>query len=120
LLAVGFVLGGLFVLSFQASSLSNQLAQMDNDPVVLFNSTSTYSRSIGFYSPESQQGIVCDVSRRDEVQISRSAYKYVDSTECRVVGGDLVEHWDDPEFRNFNVFERGQKLLQNQSNSTSE
>lgn len=114
--AIGFIVGGVTV-TFSGTSLSGELTREGSDPVVLFKTQpdSEFERTLAFYLPSRNESVACTISRRDEVQISRSTFKYVNSTDCTIVKGDLASQWDDPQFRNINIYERGQELLKNQS-----
>jgi len=168
LLALGFVLGGSFMLGFpQSSSGSTEVS---------FDQLNMSYRDIGLKT-ESGDRLECSVSRLNEVQISRNNYIYRNSSceswisvngstvtvpvradvlfdsddlrigfglgeqyvicdvsedmeektgdrsyvyngaDCTGFSGGLYGKWNDPEFENFNVHERGQELLQNQTGS---
>ena len=67
---------------------------------------------IGFDFDE--EYVVCDVSEEREEKTGESSYVYNDA-DCQGWSGSLYRKWNDPKFENFNVHERGQKLLRNQS-----
>jgi hypothetical protein len=60
------------------------------------------------------QYVVCDVSEEMEEKTGESSYVY-SGAECEAFAGGLYGKWNDPEFENFNVYERGQELLKNQT-----
>jgi hypothetical protein len=61
-----------------------------------------------------EQYVVCDVSEDMEEKTGDSGYVY-NGADCTGFSGSLYESWDDPEFENFNVHERGRELLKNQT-----
>ena len=79
---------------------------------VLFNGGDNLS--VGFDFPEKY--VVCDVSEDMEEKTGEDSYVY-NGAECDSYSGSLYEEWNDPEFENFNVHERGKELLENESSS---
>jgi hypothetical protein len=67
---------------------------------------------IGFELDE--EYVVCDVSEDMEKKTGDRSYVY-NGADCTGYSGSLYEKWNDSEFENFNVHERGQELLQNQT-----
>jgi len=72
--------------------------------------------SIGFELPH--RFVECGVSEDQERKSGDDSWVY-GGAECSTSSGSLYEEWDDPEFKDFNVHDRGQELLQNESNSSS-
>ena len=77
---------------------------------VLFNGGD--SLSVGFDFPE--EYVVCDVSEDMEEKTGEDTYVYK-GAECGAYSGSLYTKWNDSEFENFNVHERGKELLENKS-----
>ncbi len=50
---------------------------------------SRLERHIGLYVPSADESVLCTVDWRDGVKISEQAFKYVNSTRCSVLDGDL-------------------------------
>lgn len=111
LVMFGFGLG----LAFTLIAVDHTAGEQDmGDPTLMFRSDGIYQRSIGVYFPESNSSIVCEVNRKDEIQVSDFTYKYVNSTECNRVSKDIEAVWDDPGFKNIDLYEE----LLNATNST--
>jgi len=79
---------------------------------VLFNGDNELS--VGFDFPEDY--VVCDVSEGMEGKTGEDSYVY-SGAECGAYSGSLYAKWNDTEFENFNVHDRGRELLENQSSS---
>lgn len=56
-------------------------------------------------------GLVCNVSAGDQSERADDRYP----AECSGVDGELYEEWNNESFKDFNVVERGQDALENQS-----
>ncbi|MFU1780262.1 hypothetical protein ACM16X_02650 [Haloarcula japonica] len=108
----GIVFGAL--LMFAASPDGSQVEF--EDPELYFKTNSTFERSIGVYDSSTGSGFVCNVDRRDEVQIDRSTFKYVNSTECSVVE-EGFESWNNESFRDIYVYEEMKEVVGNESSS---
>jgi hypothetical protein len=67
---------------------------------------------LGFDLPESY--VVCDIAEGDEQKAGPDKWIYVDAV-CSYSSGSLYEKWNDSEFANFNVHERGEEVLKNES-----
>jgi len=52
------------------------------DVVAVYESEGVFNRSFSVYDHNRSMGVSCDVSRRDEVQISRDTFLYNESTSC--------------------------------------
>ncbi|WP_313694223.1 hypothetical protein [Halorarum halobium] len=79
--------------------------------VVLFDAEEL---RIGFDFEE--EYVVCDVSAERQEKTGKGSYVY-NGADCTGFSGSLYSKWDDPGFEDFNVHERGQELLQNQTGS---
>lgn len=62
-------------------------------------------RHIGLYVPSIDESVLCTVDWRDGVKISEQAFKYVNSTRCSVLDGDL-SGFDNQSFENKVPYER--------------
>jgi len=82
------------------------------DAEFLFSGGSEFR--VGFDFDE--EYVVCSVSEERLKKTGEGSYIYRDAG-CESVRGGLYEEWNDSEFENFNVHERGQELLENGSSS---
>lgn len=109
LLLVGFLLGGSV-----APGLS-QVIGSDGNPTVLFRSTGLHQRQLAFQFTDSNVSIVCNISRKDEVQIAEDTFKYVNSTSCSRVERNVANTWDNESFQDIYIYERMKQLSENKT-----
>jgi hypothetical protein len=103
--AFGVVIGLLITalaFSFYQGSGSGTLPGEVNesDAEVFFSSYSESDTRMGVYLPGENESVLCSFSQRDEVQIGRGSYKYVNAS-CSGLEGSLDRRLDDPDFENF-------------------
>ena len=63
---------------------SSPESQGFRDAVAVYESEGVFNRSFSVYNRDRSMGVSCDVSRRDEVQISRDTFLYNESTSCSI------------------------------------
>jgi len=79
---------------------------------ILFKSGNALSFSVGFDFDDGY--VVCGVSEDMKNKIGEDSWVY-DPADCGSGTGSLYEKWNDTEFANFNVHERGEEILNNES-----
>lgn len=61
-----------------------------------------------------EEHVVCGLTEEMKSKVGEQKWRY-EGAECEGFSGSLYERWNDTEFENFNVHERGQELLENRS-----
>jgi hypothetical protein len=79
---------------------------------LLFRAGNASSFSIGF--DFGSEYVSCRVSEEDEKKTGEDSYVY-SPADCGSGTGSLYSKWNDSEFANFNVHERGEEVLKNES-----
>lgn len=79
---------------------------------LLFRAGNASSFSIGF--DFGSEYMSCRVSEEDEEKTGSESWRY-SPADCSSSIGSLYEKWNDTEFANFNVHERGEEVLKNES-----
>jgi hypothetical protein len=96
--------------SFLGVNISNVLMPVSAD--VLFKADSQESFRVGFDFED--EYVVCGVSEEVESPTGEDSWVY-SPADCGSGRGSLYEKWNDSEFANFNVHERGEEVLNNES-----